>query len=80
MPGQGNLDFEHNGVRFSVIHLPGMDRVQLRVWASDHVGWELIHGRDIPKGMTPAKASAVMHDFITGRLTLDDYTDLLPGD
>lgn len=76
MSGVG-MEFEHNGVRFSIVHLPGIHRLQ--VWMFPvNAKPEVLHGKDIPEGMKPAEAANIMCRFITGELTLDEYSRLLP--
>jgi hypothetical protein len=72
-------EFEHNGVGFSIVLLPGLDRLVLEHKPSPSLDWEELHGKDVPRGMTTAEAVDLMRRFVTGGISAEDYNRELPG-
>jgi hypothetical protein len=73
------IEFQHGGIRFQVIELPTLNRVQLWMLTDGAKVWEVGHGKDIPTGRTAKYAAVTMKHFITGVIGHDEYNHLLPA-
>ena len=80
-PERVTRDFTIGNARFNIVTLPSSRRLQ--VWfKAGFPGalWEFGHSKPMPEGMAAVKAADTAADYIKGRLSLDEYNELIPPD